>query len=91
MQAPPAWERACPAITGKAGAMHHIAGQARSHAAPAKSKNFGMFHKGVTADKATCHHLDYTPCTAAVLPGHRPAKECPWFPVPLCANAARSA
>ncbi len=41
--------------------------------------------------KATCHHLDYTPCTAAVLPGHWPAKECLWLPIPQYANAARSA
>ncbi len=26
------WERACPAITGKAGAIHRIAEQPRSHA-----------------------------------------------------------
>ncbi|MCU7278584.1 hypothetical protein OC926_01905 [Pseudomonas peradeniyensis] len=38
VQALPAWERACPAITGEAGAMHRIAGQARSHAEHSKNR-----------------------------------------------------
>jgi hypothetical protein len=41
--------------------------------------------------KAISHHRDYTPFTDAAKAGPWPAKECPWFPVPLPVNAARLA
>ncbi|MBC3435514.1 hypothetical protein HU735_08815 [Pseudomonas sp. BW16M2] len=38
-------ERRTARITGKTGAKRRIAGQARSHADPVKSKNYVLFHE----------------------------------------------